>query len=401
MSRPGFLERLLDGAGVEWKALNSLCDLITTGRLNANAMEDDGIYPFFTCNEKPYKINNYAFDLEAILISGNGSKVGHINYYRGKFNAYQRTYVVGNFKDNVQVMYLFHYLNHALKSYITRNSRKGSVPYITMPMLQSFLIPIPCPENPEKSLRIQGEIVRILDKFTGLTKELTKELTGRKKQYEYYRNKLLTFHDVEYKALSEVCEYVRGVTYNKSNETTSDNGFKILRANNIDISNNGLNFKDVKVISKDVKIKDAQKLRKDDILMSMASGSKTHVGKVAYVNNNLDYYFGGFMGVIRCHNIINSRFVFHLLSSEVFSQYLRESIASSTINNISSLIIKKYKIPIPPLAEQARIVSILDKFDTLVNSISEGLPREIELRQKQYEYYRNLLLDFPRPGAVA
>src|SRR5690606_30866093 len=162
------LKELLNDVPVEWKTLGELASLITTGRLNANAMEENGAYPFFTCNEKPYKINNYAFDLEAILISGNGSQVGHLNYYKGKFNAYQRTYVVGKFFDNVQVMYLFHYLNHTLKAYITRNSRKGSVPYITMPMLENVQIPIPCPENPEKSLQIQAEIVRILDAFTSL-----------------------------------------------------------------------------------------------------------------------------------------------------------------------------------------------------------------------------------------
>ena len=201
-------------------------------------------------------------------------------------------------------------------------------------------------------------------------------------------------HGVEYKALGELCEYVRGVTYNKSNETTLDNGLKILRANNIDISNNRLNFKDVKVISKDVKIKDAQKLRKDDILMSMASGSKTHVGKVAYVNNNIDYYFGGFMAVIRCHNIINSRFVFHLLSSDGFSQYLGKSIASTTINNISSLIIKKYKIPVPPFAVQEYIVSVLDKFTELKVELTAQLKAELTARKKQYEYYRNKLLTF-------
>ncbi|HHF2284398.1 TPA: restriction endonuclease subunit S, partial [Haemophilus influenzae] len=87
-----FLEKLLDGAEVEWKPLKKVCNFISTGKLNANAMDENGIYPFFTCNEKPYKINNYAFDMEAILISGNGSQVGHLNYFKGKFNAYQRTY---------------------------------------------------------------------------------------------------------------------------------------------------------------------------------------------------------------------------------------------------------------------------------------------------------------------
>ena len=182
MKEASFLEKLLDGAEVEWMRLGEVCGLITTGKLNANAMEDGGDYPFFTCNEKPYKINSYAFDLEAILISGNGSQVGHLNYFKGKFNAYQRTYIIGNFRD-VYAMYLFHYLSHTLKSYIFQNSKKGSIPYITMPMLESFPIPIPAPQNPKKSLEIQAEIVRILDNFT--------ELTARKKQYEYYRNLLL------------------------------------------------------------------------------------------------------------------------------------------------------------------------------------------------------------------
>ena len=151
-----FLDKLLDGAEVEWKPLKKVCNFISTGKLNANAMDENGIYPFFTCNEKPYKINNYAFDMEAILISGNGSQVGHLNYFKGKFNAYQRTYVIGEFDNNTLVMYLYHYLNFKLRDYITINSKKGSVPYITLPMLEKFEIPIP-------PLSVQTEIVRILD----------------------------------------------------------------------------------------------------------------------------------------------------------------------------------------------------------------------------------------------
>lgn len=182
---------------VELKTMRSLCGLITTGKLNANAMEEDGTYPFFTCNEKPYKINTFAFDLEAIIVSGNGSQVGHLNYYKGKFNAYQRTYIIGEFCDSIKVSYLYHYLNCTLKSYIIQNSRKGSVPYITMPMLENFQIPIPCPDNPEKSLEEQARIVAILDKFdtltTSLTEGLPREIELRQKQYEYYRDLLLSF----------------------------------------------------------------------------------------------------------------------------------------------------------------------------------------------------------------
>jgi len=180
----------LNGKEVEWKKLGEVCGLITTGKLNANAMEENGIYPFFTCDEKPYRINTYAFDLEAILISGNGSKVGHLNYYKGKFNAYQRTYVLGLFSELIRPMFLFHFLKGHLKNYIFINSRKGSVPYITLPMLQNFPIPIP-------PLSEQERIVAILDKFDALVNDLTSglpaEIEARRKQYEYYRNKLLQF----------------------------------------------------------------------------------------------------------------------------------------------------------------------------------------------------------------
>ncbi len=179
------------GIKYEWKTLGEICGLVTTGNLNANSMENNGKYPFFTCNEKPYKINIYAFDIEAILISGNGSQVGHINYYKGKFNAYQRTYILGHFNnENIIVMYLFHYLKYMLKAYIYKNSRKGSVPYITMPMLNAFTIPIPPIEEQER-------IVKILDKFNTLANSISeglpREIELRQKQYEYYREQLLSF----------------------------------------------------------------------------------------------------------------------------------------------------------------------------------------------------------------
>ena len=141
---------------VEWKKLGDLC-IIKTGKLNANAQVEDGMYPFFTCDVKPYKIDTYAFDGEAILISGNGN-VGHLNYYIGKFNAYQRTYVLMQFKTQ-SGRYLLHCLNAGFKTYIESKLKKGSVPYITLPLLFDYLIPLP-------SLSEQERIVGILDTFT-------------------------------------------------------------------------------------------------------------------------------------------------------------------------------------------------------------------------------------------
>ena len=117
---------------------------------------------------------------------------------------------------------------------------------------------------------------------------------------------LLEGAEVEWKTLGEVAVITRGVTYNKSLEVSED-GYKILRANNITVEFSRLNFDDVKQISKEAKVKDVQKLFKNDILISVASGSREHVGKVAFIDEDIDFYIGGFMAVIRTEKLVNQR----------------------------------------------------------------------------------------------
>lgn len=138
----------------EYKKLGDICQ-IQTGKLDANAKVENGQYPFFTCDYKPYRIDKYAFDTEAILISGNGSLVGHVNYYNGKFNAYQRTYVLTQFKL-FYIPYLIIYLKRNLRPYIIQNKKGGCIPYITLPILKNFKILYP-------SLYEQRDIAAELD----------------------------------------------------------------------------------------------------------------------------------------------------------------------------------------------------------------------------------------------
>lgn len=162
--------------------LGNVCQ-IKTGKLNANAQVEDGKYPFFTCDAKPYRIDTFAFDTEAILISGNGSKVGHLNYYKGKFNAYQRTYVLDKF-NTVDIFYMLHYMKGTLRSYIVERSKKGSVPYITLPMLTDFEFPLP-------PLSEQRAIAEKLDTIEAFINNLKTERDLRQQQYEYYREHLI------------------------------------------------------------------------------------------------------------------------------------------------------------------------------------------------------------------
>ena len=124
--------------------LGDICQ-ITTGKLDANAQVDNGVYPFFTCAEHPFKIDSFAFDTEALLISGNGANLGYINYYNGKFNAYQRTYVLDLFSENIQ--YIKWVLKVLLPKRIAIEKSSSNTPYILLSTLSDLMLPIPSKEN--------------------------------------------------------------------------------------------------------------------------------------------------------------------------------------------------------------------------------------------------------------
>ncbi len=378
--RLSYLSELIEkfcGDGVEWREIGEVCD-IQTGKLNANAMNENGKYLFFTCNEFPSRIDTYAFDGKAIMISGNGSNVGHVNYYEGKFNAYQRTYVLLKFDECINVLFLFYYLKSNLRDYLKINSKKGSVPYITLPVIKNFKIPIP-------PIEVQKEIVRILDKFTNLIYELTRELTLRKKQYEYYRDKLLTFgDDVPRVKLGEVC--TNFIVPMRDKPKIFDGDIPWCRIE--DIEGKFLNgSKSEKFVSKSTVDKMNLKIfPTGTVICSCSASIGTYVINTKPLITNQT-----FIGIVVGEKILNTWLRYYL---ETQTKKLILLANSSTIPYISKDKFKELLIPLPPLEEQERIANILDKFDKLCNDISEGIPAEIEMRQKQYEYYRDKLLTF-------
>ena len=197
---------------------------------------------------------------------------------------------------------------------------------------------------------------------------------------------------VEWVPFFDVCDLIRGITYNKEQEAKaqSSDAHKVLRANNITLHLNVLNFDDVKLVSKDVIVKPAQHLFAGDILMCAGSGSKEHVGKVAFIPVDMDYTFGGFMAVVRCKKSILPRFVYHILTSGYFSNHLEVQINSSTINNINKQVMQSFELPVPPLPVQKEIVRILDAFTEL----QAELQAELQKRLQQYNYYRDNIFQF-------
>jgi type I restriction enzyme S subunit len=192
MSRLDELIAELCPDGVEYKNLGELSK-IETGKLNANAAVENGEYLFFTTAKTISRINKYRWDTEAILIAGNAN-VGEVKHYKGKFDAYQRTYVLTQFSKMIKVRFLYFFLSSNLKQYLESRSNSAAMTYIVLSTLQDFPIPIP-------PLSEQERIVAILDRFDALCNDLTSglpaEIEARRKQYEYYRDKLLTFREAK------------------------------------------------------------------------------------------------------------------------------------------------------------------------------------------------------------
>ncbi|ATZ30249.1 restriction endonuclease subunit S [Escherichia coli] len=269
--------------------------------------------------------------------------------------------------------------------------------------MAKIIIPIPCPDNPEKSLAIQSEIVRILDKFTALTAELTAELNMRKKQYNYYRDQLLSFKEgeVEWKTLGDVTKkwYSGGTPTAGKIEYYENGNIPWLRTQEVKFSE--IDSTEIKITQAALKNSSAKWIPRNCVIIAIsgATAGRSAINKIPLTTNQ---HCG-------CLEIDDTkalyRYVFHWVS---FNYENIKSLGQGARGDLNSTIIKNFKLPIPyasdpqkSLKEQARIVEILDKFDTLTNSITEGLPREIELRQKQYEYYRDLLFSFPKPDTVS
>ncbi|KLX38306.1 restriction endonuclease subunit S [Escherichia coli] len=283
--------------------------------------------------------------------------------------------------------YLFR--THFMRSEIAKTASGVTRFNISKSRFKKILVPIICPNDPEKSLAIQSEIVRILDKFTALTAELTAELNMRKKQYNYYRDQLLTFKEgeVEWKTLGEVAQYSK-----------TRISFELLDERNYVGVDNLLQNRAGKSLSNHVPT--SGKLTEfipNDILIG---NIRPYLKKIWQAD-----CIGGTNGdvlVIRCiDSSINTRYLYQILADDKFFEYNMQHAKGAKMPRGSKEDIMKYPIPVPPLTLQARIVEILNKFDTLTNSITEGLPREIELRQKQYEYYRDLLFSFPKPETAS
>ena len=434
------LEKLLEGVEVEWKPLsnpqNGVAEL-SRGRVMSKEylVENAGEYPVYSSqtanNGEIGKIKTFDYDGEGITWTTDGANAGTVFHRTGRFSI---TNVCGliKIKDTNELNYkfLFYWLSIEAKKYVY--SGMGNPKLMSN---QIAKIPIPIPP-----LEIQEEIVRILDKFSTLTAELQAELQARKSQYEYYRNQLLDYPmeesdqpslrssrsapsiqesdnpiqpqsaqnpptnnsvlppqgKVQWKTLGEMGTLIRGNGLQKKDFTES--GVGCIHYGQIYTYYGTYTYKTKTFVSNEF-AKKARLAQYGDLIIATTSENDEDVCKaVAWlgneqiaVSNDACFY---------SHHL-NPKYVAYFFQTEQFQKQKKPLITGTKVRRVNVVDLAKVRIPVPPLEEQERIVAILDKFDKLCNDISEGLPKEIELRQKQYEYYRDMLLTFPTDNIEA
>ena len=404
-----YLERLLDGETVEWKTLGEVC-LVQRGaspRPIANYLtsSSDGI-PWIKIGDTKVGSKYIESTQERISIEGaqRSRQLSAGDFILSNSMSYGRPYILkidgaihdgwaslSEISSSILSDYLFYFLSSSkVQMYWEGKINSGSVSNLNADIIKALPIPIP-------PLRVQARIVEILDKFTQLEAELEAELEARNKQYDFYRNRLLTGplphslnipHQWEQVPLGSIGE-VRMCKRILKQDTTETGEIPFYKIGTFGKSADAFISR---TLFEEYKQKYAYP-RIGDILIS-ASGT---IGRAIEFDGQ-DAYFqdSNIVWLEHDDSKVLNRFLYYCYQIADWKVS-----KGGTISRLYNDNIKKTLIPLPPLSEQRRIVEILDRFDTLTNSISEGLPREIALRRKQYEYYRDALLRFPPPAPTA
>lgn len=375
--------------GVEFVKLGEVCEIKTGKGITQKDCSESSKYPVYSGGKEPmgyYKEFNR--NANTVTVSRVGAYAGFVNYVTEDFYLNDKCFSVLPQKDeDINSKYLYYKLK-ALECSIINMQSGGGVPTINTKKVGSLEIPLP-------PIEVQTEIVRILDKFTSLEAELEMELEAeldcRKRQYEYYRDKLLSFdnkggQEVEWKKMSEVSFYPK--TRIDASEL-SDNSY-------IGVEN----------LLKD-------KLGRTDFTVKPEGSVIQFIEKDILIGNIRPYLRkiwksdckGGTNGDVLCIRVkepseVSPDYLFHILSSEKFFLYDIKKSKGAKMPRGDKAAVMNFEIPIPSLEEQHSIVSILDRFESLTTSLQSGLPAEIAARRQQYEHYRDKLLTFKRKGAA-
>ena len=373
-----YITRLLQGASVEWKPLGEVTEYEQPTAYLVKSTNYKDAYPTPVLTAGKTFILGYTDETDGIyqaslhpVIIFDDFTTAHkwVDFdFKAKSSAMKM--IISKDESQVLLRYIYHWLN-TLPSELAEGDHK-----------RQWISNFSNKKIPLHPLPVQQEIVRILDKFTTLEAELEAELEARKKQYAYYRDQLLNFSqcpplnvNIEWKTLGEVAEFKRGQTIIQ--KTAQTGVYPVISGGQqpayyIDQYN-----------------RTGQTIT--------VAGSGAYAGFVMFWDEPI--FVSDAFSIKTDEEVVLPRYVFHFLLNKQSSIFNLKRGAG--VPHVYAKDLAAFSIPLPPLSEQRRIVDILDRFDTLTNSISEGLPKEIALRRKQYAYYRDTLLSFPRPEATA
>lgn len=374
---------------VEWKELGEVTDTVTSPvKLTKKEYQVSGKIPIVDQGEQFIAgFSDYGKYLkkDEYIIFGDHSE--HVKYIDFAFVQGADGLKILKPKSGIKAKYIYYCFCNFYK-------KEGSYKR-HWSKARTTLIPIP------QSEEIQEKIVQTLDKFTDYVTELTSELTSRKKQYSFYRDKLLSFEDevyqVDWKTLGEVATVTKLAGYEFTKYVNYSSTGEIIALRALNVKKGRLVLDDVKYIDNSEFSKlNRSKLQIDDMLFTYVGT----VGEVALIDKDDTYYLAPNVAMVRLNtNTIIAKYLMYYCQSNgfVYNQIERLMEASS-MKNLTMEKIRKFKIPVPSLEIQSRIVQVLDNFDKVCNDLNIGLPKEIELRQKQYEYFREKLLTFLAEG---
>lgn len=399
--------------GVEFKPLGDISNL-SRGKVYGKdyISEHRGEYPVFssqTVNDGELgKIDTYDYDGFYLTWTTDGAYAGTIFYRQGKFSITNVCGLISLKVNFINLKFLYYWLSIEAPKHVYYGMGN---PKLMSNQMTSIMIPVP-------PIEVQEEIVRILDSFSDYAAELQAELQARKQQYEYYRNLLLTFnpsaygcgtddeqkdgvttweghnYKIQWKKMGEIGTFIRGNGLQKKDFTES--GVGCIHYGQIYTHYGTFATKTKSFVSESF----AQKLRKaktGDIVIATTSENVEDVGKAVAWLGNEDIAISG-DAYIYTHEQ-NPKFIAYLFQTERFLAFKKMNVSGTKVTRISGDSLAKYPIPIPPLELQEKIVAILDRFETLVNDLTNGLPAEIAAVKDQYEYYRNKLLTFKKLSA--
>ncbi|MDU4571434.1 MAG: restriction endonuclease subunit S [Finegoldia magna] len=374
MSRLEELIQELCPNGVEYKPLSDkTLFAFRYGKGNKIPEDTGGQYDVYGANGIVSHIDEY--NCEDVTIIGHIGAVGLINRVKGKcFVTYNGTIAIVVDKEKVDSQYLY----YVLTTLDLPSRKKGSQPFLSVSDFDKIAIPVP-------PLEVQREIVRILDSFT----LLTAELTARKKQYQHYLNSFFENQTDNLVPLSSLGTITRGKRFVHADAT--ETGVPCIHYGEL-YTFYGVHANTVKSHIREELRPKMRYAHKGDVIIVGAGENNIDIGVGVAWEGNEDVAVHDACYTL-CHSQ-NSKYISFYLRSDMYHNQIKKYVSEGKVCSISATGLGKAMIPLPSITEQERIVSILDRFDSLCNDITTGLPAEIEARQKQYEFYRDKLLSF-------